>query len=189
MYIAMSQQPASEATLLLRTQGDPAALTSSVRQELLRVDKNVPMISSTSLKRHIALTFSTERSRALLSGAFGLLGLLLAAAGIYGVLSYFTTRKAREIGVRMALGAPRTSILTWVLRRGMRLVAIGMIAGLAASLAFTRALSGLLFGVEANDPLTLAAVVCLLAILALVAICLPARRASSVDPMEALRES
>ncbi len=189
MYIAMSQQPASEATLLLRTQGDPAALTSSVRQELLRVDKNVPMISSMSLKRHIALTFSTERSRALLSGAFGLLGLLLAAAGIYGVLSYFTTRKAREIGVRMALGAPRTNILTWVLRRGMRLVAIGMIAGLAASLAFTRALSGLLFGVEANDPLTLAAVVCLLAILALVAICLPARRASSVDPMEALRES
>jgi macrolide transport system ATP-binding/permease protein len=189
LYLCIWQRSDSEATLLLRTQGDPAALVSAVRQELIRVDPKVPMLSSTSLKQHIDFTLNTERSRALLSSAFGSLGLLLAAAGIYGVLSYFITRKTREIGVRMALGAPRTIILAWVLRRGMRLVAIGMIAGLVAAVAASRALAGLLFGIRPTDPLTLAAVAAVLALVGVAAIYIPARRASSVDPMEALRDS
>jgi len=188
MYLSLFQRADSNVTLLLRTRGDPVALTSAVRQELTRVDKNVPMLSTTSLKQHIEFTMNTERSRALLSGAFGVLGLLLAAAGIYGVLSYFISQRTREIGLRMALGAARGNVLGWVIGHGMRLVGIGIVAGMAAALFLSRALEGLLFGVEATDPLTLAVVIAVLVAVALVAIYLPARRASSVDPMEVLRD-
>jgi predicted permease len=187
MYLSLFQRADSEVTLLLRTRGEPAALTSSVRQELMRVDKNVPMLSTTSLKQHIAYTLNTERTRALLSGAFGALGLLLSAAGIYGVLSYFISRRTREIGLRMALGAARGNVLGWILRHGMRLVMIGITVGLGVALLLSRALEGLLFGVHPTDPLTLAVVVAVLFAVALLAIYLPARRASGVDPMEALR--
>jgi putative ABC transport system permease protein len=188
MYLSLFQRAESEVTLLLRTSGEPAALTAGVRRELMRVDKNVPMLATTSLKQHIAFTLNTERTRALLSGAFGALGLLLAAAGIYGVLSYFISRRTREIGLRIALGAARGNVLGWVIRHGMRLVVIGIAVGLGAALLLSRALEGLLFGVHPTDPLTLALVVAVLVAVALLAIYLPARRASSVDPMEALRD-
>lgn len=188
LYLSIFQGADSEATLLLRARGDPRALVSVVRQELIRVDKNVPMISSTTLTQHIEFTLNTERSRALLSSAFGLLGLCLSAAGIYGVLSYFISRHTHEIGIRMAIGATQDNILRWVLQRGMRLVAIGIIAGLVGAAASARAIAGLLFGVRPMDPLTLATVSAVFASIALLAIYIPARRASSVDPMEALRE-
>ncbi len=113
--------------------------------------------------------------------------MLLVAAGIYGVLSYFISRRTREIGLRIALGASRVNVLGWVIQHGMRLVIIGMAVGLALALLLSGALKGLLFGVQSTDPLTLGMVVAVLDGVAILAIYLPARRASSVDPMEALR--
>lgn len=187
LYLCIWQGADSEATLLLRTRGDPAALVSAVRQELLRVDKDVPMLSATTLRQQVELTMNNERNRVVLSSAFGMLGLLLSAAGIYGVLSYLVTRRTREIGLRMALGAAQATVLRWVLRRGLRLVGVGIMVGLASALALSRLLTGLLYGVRPFDPFTLATSAALLAAVAAIAMVVPAKRATQVDPMDALR--
>ncbi len=187
LYLCMWQGADSEATLLLRTHGNPAAMVTTVREELLSIDKNVPMLLARTLRQHVELTTRNERNRVLLSSTFGTLGLLLSAAGIYSVLSYFVTRRTREIGLRMALGAAAPTILEWVLRRGLRLVIIGIAVGLASAMALGRLMVGFLYGVQPFDPVTLGGVAALLAAIGVVAIYLPARRASKVDPMEALR--
>jgi len=124
---------------------------------------------------------------ATLGTLFGLLALLLASIGLYGVLAYAVTQRTREIGIRIALGAPTRQVLRLILHQGMRWVLAGIVAGLAGALALTRFLSSLLFGVSALDPATFAGVTLLLGLVALLACWLPARRAAKVDPMEALR--
>lgn len=187
LYLCLWQGADSEATLLLRTHADPALMVSTVRQELLRVDKNVPMLSATTLRDHVERTTKDERNRVVLSSAFGALGLLLSAAGIYGLFSYFVTQRTREIGLRIALGARQPTIMRWILARGFRLVIIGVAVGLTGATALARMLVSLLYAVRPFDPLALTGGMALLVAIAAIAIYVPARRASDVDPMDALR--
>ena len=132
-------------------------------------------------------SLGSRRFNVLLVGVFGIVALLLATTGVYGVMAYSVSRRTREIGVRVALGARSRDVLTMILRQGMRTIVIGVLVGLIGSLILTRTLSSFLFGVTATDPLTFAAVVALLTTTAFMACYIPARRATKVDPMVALR--
>jgi ABC-type antimicrobial peptide transport system permease subunit len=160
-----------------------AALAAEVR----RLDREVPPPAFRSLRDLIGESLLAQRLGALLVGAFGVAGLLLACVGVYGAMSYTVGQRTREIGVRMALGAQTAQVLKLVLGQGVVLAAAGIGAGLVAALAATRVVGHLLYGVSATDPLTFVAVSLLLAATTLVATYLPARRAARVDPMVALR--
>jgi len=140
-----------------------------------------------TMEHRLAASVSPRRFNLLLLASFALLALVLAAVGVYGVISYAVTQRTHEIGIRMALGAHRGHVLSLLLGRGMSLVAAGIIIGLGGAWALTRVMASLLFGVSATDPLTFAGVAMLLGIVALVACYIPARRAAKTDPMAALR--
>ena len=190
-WVPYLQNPVGFATLVVRTQGDPAPVTAAVRSLVRSVDPDVPVFSVRTLEEVVAEGRVAKRLSAQLLAGFAGLALLLAAIGIYGVMSYTVTQQTLDIGIRLALGAGRTDILRMVVGRGMRLaglgVAIGM--GLALALAFglAPALSPLLFRVSSTDPPTFAAVPMLLVAVALLACWLPARRALRIDPVRALR--
>jgi putative ABC transport system permease protein len=175
-------------TLAIRAAGDPNLLLNPVRAEVRAMDAEQPLGRPITLSEIMGQEVVQPRFTMALFSAFAALGLALAAAGIYSVLSFHVTRRTHELGVRMALGAPRRHILGLMLTMGGRLVLVGLVIGVAASIASTRLLRSQLFGVEAGDPLAYAAVVTLLAIVTLVACYVPARRAASVDPMIALRQ-
>jgi ABC-type antimicrobial peptide transport system permease subunit len=149
---------------------------------------NLPITSSTTLSVMTGLNLLPQRIAASVAGTLGLVGLLLAAIGIYGVTSYAVARRTREIGIRMALGADSGRVLGLVLRQGAALTAIGSLIGLAIAAAAARALESLLFGVPGLDPLTFTGTAALFALVALAATAMPARRAASIDPMRALRQ-
>jgi putative ABC transport system permease protein len=174
--------------LAVRTAGDPNLLLNPVRAEVRTMDIDQPLGRPITLSEIMGQEVVQPRFTMALFSAFAVLGLALAAAGIYSVLSFHVTRRTHELGVRMALGAPRGHILGLMLTMGGRLVLIGLVIGVAASLASTRLLRSQLFGVQAGDPLAYAAVVALLALVTLVACYVPARRAAGVDPMVALRQ-
>ena len=174
-------------TLVIRTIGDPAEMASAVRSELRAIDPDQPVSDVRTMEQVMADTFSRARFNTLLLGLFAGLATLLAAVGIFGVMNYSVTLRAHEIGIRMALGAQQSRVLMLILRQGLLLTLIGIGIGLAAALALTRVMSGLLFGVGATDPVTFAAIVLLLGVVSLIACYLPARRATKVDPMVALR--
>jgi putative ABC transport system permease protein len=176
-----------DAIFIARTSGDPAALAAALRREIGAVDAGLPVYGVRTLNQVIAESVAQRKFTMGLLAVFAVVALLLAAIGLYGVLSYTVTRRTQEIGVRMALGADRRDVLRLVVRQGMKLAFIGAGAGLAASLALTQLMKGLLFGVTANDPLTFASVALLLLAVAWLACWLPARRATKVDPMVALR--
>jgi len=176
----------------VRTAGDPKALIPAVRRAVASLDGNIPLFDVKTQAEQIDELLLQERLFARLSGSFGLLALVLACVGLYGVLSYAVARRAGEIGIRMALGAPRGKILRMVLRDVFVLAAAGLAVGIPASLAAARlaaaVISDLLYGLKGNDTVSLAVASATLLLAAACAGFLPARRASLVDPMTALRE-
>ena len=177
----------SSVTLHIRTSGSPLALLPAVRREALALDPNLPLFNPRTLEREIAGSRSDERLIGAVVGVSGVLALLLAAIGLYGVTSYAVAQRTQEIGVRMALGARARDVLVEVVRQGMKLALGGVAIGLAAALAVNRVWTSLLYGVSPAEPAVLAGVLLLLTGTALVASYLPARRATKVDPLVALR--
>ena len=174
-------------TFVIRTGGDPAELAPAVRRALRAVDPNQPVSAVRTMDEVMADTVSRARFNTLLLGLFAGLATLLAAVGIFGVMNYSVTLRTREIGLRMALGARPGQVLSLILKQGLLLTLIGIAIGLAGALALTRVMSGLLFEVGSTDPATFTAIVLLLTLVSLIACYLPARRATRVDPMIALR--
>jgi putative ABC transport system permease protein len=174
--------------VVIRTQSDPLALVGAVRERIRSVDKNEPVISRVqTMEQRISVSVAQPRFRTLLIGLFAGVALVLALVGLYGVLAYSVSRRTHEIGLRMALGAQRADILKQVVGQGMLLVVIGVVIGSGASYWLTRFLQGFLFEVTPTDPVTFVGVAVLLTAVALLACYIPARRATRVDPMEALR--
>ena len=178
-----------ERGILVRTQGDPEALINSVRREIWAVDRNVALTLTGSLTGYLRqFSYAGPRFFLLLLGVFASVGLVLVAIGVYSVIAYTVSRQTHEIGIRMALGASHSSVLRMVAVMGLKLVAIGSVLGLLASFAATKVLAAQLANLSRFDPLTLASVVALMAVVGLAASYFPARRAMRLDPMVALRE-
>ncbi len=176
-----------QMSLAVRTSVEPMNLTNAIRQEVWAIDRSVPITETQTMEQILAKVTSQPRFNTILLGIFAAVALILAGVGIYGVLSYSVTQRTREVGIRVALGATRGDVLRLIVRQGMLLTAIGLAIGLAASFALTRLMTGLLYGVSATDPMTFAVIVLLLIAVALLACWIPARRATKVDPMAALR--
>jgi putative ABC transport system permease protein len=174
--------------VLVRVDGDPAAVAPSLRAVVRGLDPALPLFGVEPLEQTLANSVAQRRFTMLLLGVFAAVAFLLAAIGVHGVLSYAVAQRTREIGIRMALGADRGSVRGLVLRQGATLAALGLALGVLGALVVSRALSSLLYGVGARDPLTFATAALLLGAVALIATYLPAGRAAAVDPMEALRQ-
>jgi putative ABC transport system permease protein len=174
-------------TLVIRTGSDPAALIAAVEAVVHSMERDAPVSDVTTMAQVLSREFAQPRFYLLVFGAFGAVALLLAVVGVYGVISYSVARRTREIGLRVALGAPPSGPFRLVVGQGMRLAILGIGIGLAAALGATRYLRSVLFGVEPTDPMTLGAAIGLLGVTALAACCVPAWRASRVDPMVVLR--
>ena len=173
--------------LVIRTQGDPLSLVGGVRKEVNALDPDQPIAAIRPMTEWVAMSAAGARYRTTLLGLFALLAMILAATGIYGVMSYSVAQRTQEIGVRMALGARPFDVLKLVVRQGMILALIGVVVGLAGALALTRVMSSFLFGVTERDPITFGVVAALLIVVAFIACFVPARRATKVDPLVALR--
>ena len=176
-------------TLVVRTQGNPSALTAQVKNTIRELDPNLPVADVRTMEQWVARSLETRRASMTLLTIFGAVALLLSAIGIYGVLAFGVAQRIREFGIRQALGADRASILSLVLKQGLRTAGVGMVLGLALSIILGRFLETLLFGVTAHDVTVVASVMVLLFVVAMVACYVPARRATRVDPMVALRDS
>jgi putative ABC transport system permease protein len=187
IYVSYLAEPWFHMSLVVRAKGDPASLVNGMREELSALDKEVPLANVKEMEEYVHDSLSPQRFSALLLTAFAVAALGLAALGVYGVISGSVARRTHEIGIRIALGARRGDVLRLVVGQGMRPVLPGLGAGLAGAFALTRVLESLLYGVSAFDPSVFAGVSLLLAGTALVACYLPARRATQVDPMMALR--
>jgi putative ABC transport system permease protein len=186
-YVSASQAPLDDMTILVRTTTDPLSIVGAVRQAVWSIDPNQPIANVSTLEKLVDESIAQRRLNMLLMGLFGGLAMLLSAVGIYGLLSHAVTQRTQEMGIRMALGAQVGDVLKLVLRQGMLLAFAGEAIGLVAAFALTRLIRGLLFGVTPNDAPTFIAVAGVLTTVALLACYLPARRATKVDPLIALR--
>jgi putative ABC transport system permease protein len=187
IYLPFRQEPQTDMYLILRSAVDPASLTSSVRSAVAAIDRDQPVFSVITMRQLVDNSVSTPHLTLVLLGLFSGLALVLAAVGIYGVISYGVQQRTHEIGIRMALGAQRSNVLGLVVGQGVKLAALGIVIGITAALGLMRLITSLLFGVSANDPLTFTAAALVLLFVAIAACYIPARRAISVDPMNALR--
>ncbi len=188
VYFPLAQgDPSGVASISIRARSDPLALVPALRAAVRSVDPDQPIASVTTMDAELAEFMAPRRFNALLLGSFAALALALAVLGLYGVISYVVTQRTREIGIRMALGAERRDVVRAVLRQGMGVALGGVLLGVAAALALTKVIAGLLFNVPSRDPVVFAAVPLLLLGVAALATLLPARRASRVDPVTALR--
>ncbi|MFP5264634.1 MAG: ABC transporter permease [Blastocatellia bacterium] len=187
LYMPHNQRPSSAMYMVIRTSARPEGVAGAVKSAIQIVDKDQPVYNIKTMEEYLSGSVAKSRLTLLLFGIFGAVALILAAVGLYGVMSYSVTQRTHEIGIRMALGAKQTDVLRLVVGDGMLLTAVGVGAGLAAALALTRLMSSLLYGVNATDSVTFVVISLVLTGVALVACYIPARRASKVDPMVALR--
>ena len=187
LYLPNTQMPMNGMTLVVRTTSDPLTLASAVRSEVLAVDKNQPIFDVKTMDQRVNDSVAVSRSLMLLFSAFAMLALVLAAVGIYGIVSYSVTQRTHEIGIRMALGARAGNVLSMIMRNGVTLVLTGIVIGIAGALALTRFLTTLLFGVTPTDSMTFVVVSIVFFVIAIVASLIPAVRATRVDPVVALR--
>jgi predicted permease len=188
IYRPFAQDYSADASLVIHTSGDPRGMISAVRGEVAALDENLPAQELQPLSEIVSLALWPARTGAAVLSVFGLLGLALAAVGIYGVMSYVVARRTREIGIRMALGAEARNIMKLVIKQGMGLTFIGVVIGMMLAFVVTRLLASLLYGVTATDPATFAGVALFLIGVALLACYLPARKATKIDPVKALRQ-
>jgi putative ABC transport system permease protein len=186
-YVNTADPPLWGMNLVVKTTGDPAAIAQSVVSEARKLDRLLPIANIKTMRELTGDALRTDRFNTWLLGAFALLALLLAAFGIYGVISYYVHQRMRELGIRMALGAQARDVLTLILAQGLKLALLGVGLGLMAAFALTRWMESLLFGVRPTDPLTFSVIAVALLLVALFACWLPARRATKVDPLIALR--
>jgi predicted permease len=188
IYVSYRQRPQAtyRFTAVIRTASNPAPIISSAREIVRRLDPNVPPEFGTFVGI-VSASLQARRFNLILVGFFAAAALLLAVVGLYGVMAYAVTRRTREIGVRIALGATPAKILSLVLKQGARVTAVGVVIGVVGSFLLTRAIRSLLFGLSSTDPLTFLGVAILLVLVALLACWVPARRAAKIDPMVALR--
>ena len=189
IYIPHQQFAISTVSLFVRSTVNPSSLTSSLRNAVAELDKDVPLYRPRLLSEYVSSSIAQPRFNAILVALFAGIALLLAAAGIFGVMSYAVSQRTHEIGIRLALGAQRGDVLRLIFGEGMRLVALGAVVGIALVFAVGRLLSNLLYGIGASDPVTIFSVTILLGFVAFIACWWPARRASGVDPVVALRAS
>jgi putative ABC transport system permease protein len=187
VYVPFRQDANSDMTLLVKSGADPAALTSAIREAVQSIDKEQPLIAISTMKELVSNSVATRRMTLVLLGFFSGLALVLGAIGIYGVISYSVAQRTHEIGIRMALGAPRRDVFRLVVGQGLKLAGIGIAIGIAGALGLARLMSSLLYGISATDFETFAGVSILLALVALLACFIPAQRAMRVDPTVALR--
>jgi putative ABC transport system permease protein len=183
----MTGTGADYITLVVRTAGDPAAIISSVKTAIWSFDANLPITNVLVTDDVVAQANAQPRFETLLLSVFAVVALVLAAVGIYGVMSYTVARRTHEIGIRISLGAARADVLLLVIRQGLVLALAGSAVGIVSALMLARLMTKLLYGVAPTDPITFAGVAALLIAVALTACYVPARRAMRVDPMEALR--
>jgi ABC-type antimicrobial peptide transport system permease subunit len=187
VYRSAAQEYSPDLTLHLRAMGDPKALTHAVQKEIESLDPNIAIANLSTFAELRQAQLFPSRAMAIVSSLFGLLALLLAGVGIYGITSYMVGQRTREVGIRIALGAQRSDILRLIVGQGVLITLIGVGVGLGAALALTRLLSSELFGVSATDGATFVGVSIVLIVVAFLACYLPAQRAMKVDPMIALR--
>jgi putative ABC transport system permease protein len=188
MFIPYTITGAFERGILVRTANAPLPMLNSVRKEVWAVDRNVALTLTGSLQDYLKqFSYAEPRFTFLLISVFAGVGLVLVALGVYSVIAYTVSRQTNEIGIRMALGARRGDVFGMVLQMGLRLIAIGAVIGLAASFGVTRLIASQLWGVSPSDPFVLGAVIAIVATVGLAACYFPARRATRVDPMVALR--
>jgi putative ABC transport system permease protein len=187
VYLSYRQLPRSGMALVLRGVAEPSNLASALRNVVREIDPALPVYEVMTMNERISNSTAERRFILMILGSFAALALLLAGVGVYGVVSYLVTQRTQEVGIRMALGANRADLLLLFIKQGMGIVSLGVAMGLAGALGLTRVMRSLLFGVSATDPLTFVAVALLLSLIALVACYLPARRASRIDPLIALR--
>jgi len=198
IYIPLAQQSFAQSRpadadamrsvgLLARVNGDPQSLKAALQNEVWAVDREQPVHIIRTMEENVRLESFDKRAMSWVFGSFALVALSMAAIGLYGLLSNFVSERTREIGIRVALGAQAENVLGFIIWRGMRLVLLGAALGLLASLTLTRWLESMLFGVGAMDPLTFTSIAGLLAGVAILACWIPARRATKVDPIIALR--
>jgi len=187
VFEAAAQNTMPSMTMVVRTAGEPMVLANSAEKAIQQIDRDQPLSRVQPMSAYLDSSLAQRRFETVLLGIFSVLALVLAAVGIYGLLAYTVAQRTHEFGIRMALGASKGSVLSSVLSVGLRLTVCGIAIGLAISFVATRALESLLFGVTGHDPLTLAAVMLLLALVAVVACWVPAKRAVGVDPNVALR--
>jgi putative ABC transport system permease protein len=187
VYFPLAQQPSLIMTLVVKTEGDPLALVAPLRKTIQSIDPELPAYEIHTMNELMADSLENRRMPMTLLLVFGGTALILAAFGLYAVLAYSVGQRTREIGIRIALGAQGRAILGLIVRQGLRLTLLGLVLGIAASFGLTRLLRSLLFGVSANDPLIYAAVAALLVVVAVFACYVPARRATKINPLVALR--
>ena len=187
LYLPVTQEYQSSMALHVKITGDPASLSAGVQREVRTLDPNLPIYNVRTLSAQLDQVLASQRVAAALISSLGLLALLLAGIGLYGVMAYAVAQRTREIGIRMALGAQSGDVQKLIVRQGMTLALMGVALGLLTSLAFTRVLNSLLFGVSATDPLTFAVIPVLMAGVALLACWIPVHRAAKLDPLVALR--
>jgi putative ABC transport system permease protein len=187
VYLPFQQSPGASITLVARTKSDPRSMAGIVRREVSMLDRNLPVSNIKFMDEIVAASVSQPRVYALLLAIFAVLALILAAIGIYGVISYTVTQRTHEIGIRMALGAQTRDVLGLIIKQGMALALVGIFLGLLVSLALTRVLASQLYGVSSTDPWTFSAISLLLMLVAIIACYIPALRATKLDPLIALR--
>lgn len=186
-YLPQSQSPARTMTLFVRTKLDPASLAVAIRQQVGAIDPAQPVTNVSTMNKVVASSVAPRRFSMLLLTVFAAAALLLAATGVYGVMAYAVTQRTREVGIRMALGAQSSDVIRLILKQGLTLTLIGIVVGTLGAIAAASAMTNLLYGIKATDPLTFTTIALLLITVALLACYLPARRAAKVDPMVALR--
>jgi predicted permease len=187
LYAAESQAPTTVTSLLVRTRQNPATLIRKLVSDVYAIDPEQPVAQIRTMEQLREQSLASPRLTSVLLGLFALLALVITAAGIGGVMGLSVSQRTKEIGIRMALGASPNSVLWMVLRQGMTLIVVGLGLGIAIAVSGTRLMQGLLFGIEPTDPWTLSGVTLLLLMVAALACYGPARRATSVDPLTALR--